>query len=77
MAGNLPDDKVAVLLTREQVKFIIDNAAANERFASNQLLAWTALEPETLEAMKGNFLRMDSMKNSFRKLRQDLEAQDL
>lgn len=69
MASNLPEGKIAVMLTREQVEFMIDNCEKNETFAMNQLLAWGTLDGDALEAIKSSFLKLDEIKNQFRELR--------
>lgn len=72
---NLPAGKQAVLLTQDQIRFLIDNCLKNEQFAVNQLLKWSGMRRQELEAVRDSFLKLDALKNEFRELRITLEDQ--
>lgn len=75
MSSNLPEGKIAVLMTPEQLDLIIQNAEKNEEFAMRQLLAWSQLDADALAAMRESFLKLDSLKDQFRQLKVDMKAQ--
>ena len=73
---NMPSGQVAVLMSPEQLAFIIRNCESNETFAVNQLLAWSQLSPEAFtEDLKESFFKLDALKNEFRELRLHLQGQ--
>lgn len=71
----MPEGKQAVLLTPEQIRFLIENCEKNELFATNQLMRWSQMDASDVELVRDSFLKLDAIKNQFRALRRDLEAQ--
>lgn len=57
--------KVYVELTPEQAEFMKLNCQKNIDFARNQLLAWSTLPNDQIEALKESFLKLDGMKKDF------------